>query len=66
MKLTFDSSAAAWVLSALIFPGTIPRCKACDIIITADNFAGATKDGLYCNQAMCLIELGATAKETGE
>jgi len=66
MKLTFDSSAAAWVLSALIFTGAIPRCKACDIIITADNFAGATKDGLYCKQELCLIELGMNVKEAGE
>jgi hypothetical protein len=58
MRLTFDRSAAQFVLNALDYYGRKLRCTACGGDITPDNFAGAVGRDLYCDQLPCLIHMG--------
>ena len=55
VRLTFDRSAAEFVLQALSTPSVKPRCAACQGEIKPDTFAGAVGCNLYCSQLPCLI-----------
>jgi hypothetical protein len=58
VNLTFDRSAAGFVLMAIHEAhGVDLRCESCHGDITPDNFAGAVRGKLYCNQLPCLLRL---------
>ena len=61
MRLTFDRSAAQFILNALAYYGRKLRCTACGGDITPDNFAGAVGRDLYCDQLPCLNRMGDAA-----
>lgn len=59
MQITFDKSAAAFVLSAL----NATNCSFCGVDLTPDNFAGATRLKYSCKNFTCLIELAGLMRE---
>lgn len=62
LKVTFSRELAGMILDAF----GKNKCTHCGVELTADNFAGATRDMSFCTNTMCLFEVAAAIKADDE